>query len=67
MSPIEHVWDALDRHIQPCIPANIQQLRTATEELHCVRQMVVKTDTDWFSFVYIRSLCLRSLSSAHEK
>ena len=34
MSPIEHVWDALD---QPCrqhvpVPANMQQLRTAIEE-----------------------------------
>jgi len=27
MSPIEHVWDALDP-----VPANIQQLRTAIEE-----------------------------------
>ncbi len=31
MSPIEHVWDALDRRIQQHVPvpANIQQLRTA--------------------------------------
>ncbi len=34
MSPIEHVWDALDRHIQQRVPvpANIQQLCTAIEE-----------------------------------
>ena len=34
MSPIEHVWDALDRHIQQRVPgpANIQQLHTAIEE-----------------------------------
>uniref|UniRef100_A0A3P9KLZ0 Tc1-like transposase DDE domain-containing protein n=1 Tax=Oryzias latipes TaxID=8090 RepID=A0A3P9KLZ0_ORYLA len=34
MSPIEHVWDALDRRIQQRVPvpANIQQLRTAIEE-----------------------------------
>ncbi len=33
MSPIEHVWDALDRRIQRApVPANIQQLRTAIEE-----------------------------------
>ncbi|XDV17633.1 hypothetical protein PO909_023465, partial [Leuciscus waleckii] len=34
MSPIEHVWDALDWHIRQCVPgpANIQQLRTAIEE-----------------------------------
>uniref|UniRef100_A0AAY5KDH5 Transmembrane protein 9 n=1 Tax=Esox lucius TaxID=8010 RepID=A0AAY5KDH5_ESOLU len=36
MSPIEHVWDALDRRIRLCVPgpANIQQLRTAIEEDH---------------------------------
>ncbi len=34
MSPIEHVWDALDRRIwqRVPVPANIQQLRTAIEE-----------------------------------
>ncbi len=34
MSPIEHVWDALDRRIQQRVPvpANIQQLRTAIEK-----------------------------------
>ncbi len=34
MSPIEHVWDALDRSIRQRVPvpANIQQLRTAIEE-----------------------------------
>ncbi len=34
MSPIEHVWDALDRRIRQRvpIPANIQQLHTAIEE-----------------------------------
>ncbi len=33
-SPIEHVWDALDRRIQQRVPvpANIQQLHTAFEE-----------------------------------
>ncbi len=33
MSPIEHVWDALDRRIRQRVPvpANIQQLRTAIE------------------------------------
>ncbi len=30
-SPIEHVWDALDRQ-RVLVPANIQQLRTAIEE-----------------------------------
>ena len=34
MSPIEHVWDALDRRIRQRVPvpANIEQLRTAIEE-----------------------------------
>jgi hypothetical protein len=34
MSPIEHVWDALDRRVQQRVPvpANIQQLRTTIEE-----------------------------------
>ncbi len=34
MSPIEHVWDALDRCIRQRVPvpANIQQLHTAIEE-----------------------------------
>ncbi len=34
MSPIEHVWDALDQRIwqRVTVPANIQQLRTAIEE-----------------------------------
>jgi len=30
MSPIEHVWDALDRSVPG--PANIQQIRSAIEE-----------------------------------
>ncbi len=34
ISPIEHVWDALDRRTRQGVPvpANIQQLRTAIEE-----------------------------------
>ncbi|KAL0179044.1 hypothetical protein M9458_024486, partial [Cirrhinus mrigala] len=34
MSPMEHVWDALDRRIRQCVPvpANIQQLHTPIEE-----------------------------------
>ncbi len=71
-SPIEHVWEALDRCIRQRVPvpANIQQLHTTLKRsgptlhrpqsttwstlcegdvLHCVRQMVVTPDTDWFS------------------
>ena len=34
MSPIEHIWDALDRHVRQRVPvpANIQQLRIAIQE-----------------------------------
>ena len=34
MSPIEHVWDALDRRVRQRVPvpSNSQQLRTAIEE-----------------------------------
>ena len=34
MSPTEHVWDALDRHVRQRVPvlSNIQQFRTAIEE-----------------------------------
>jgi transposase len=34
MSPVEYVWDALDRHAQQYVPvlANIQQLRTTIKE-----------------------------------
>jgi hypothetical protein len=34
MSPIKHVWDALDRCVQQPVPvpANIKQLRAAIEE-----------------------------------
>jgi hypothetical protein len=34
MSPIEHVWDALDQRVQQRVPVpdNIQQLHTAIEE-----------------------------------
>ena len=34
MSPIEHVWDALDRRVRQLVPVpgNIQELRTAIEE-----------------------------------
>ncbi len=70
-SPIEHVWDALDRRIRQRVPvpANIQQLplkrsgptshrpQSTTwstlcegDVLHCVRQMVVTPDTDWFTY-----------------
>ena len=34
MSPIEHVWDALDQRVRQCVrvPANSQQLHTAIED-----------------------------------
>ncbi|KAL0150942.1 hypothetical protein M9458_053754, partial [Cirrhinus mrigala] len=47
MSPIEHVWDALDRRIRQ----RVEEESTLCEGdvLHCVKQMVVTPDTDWFS------------------
>ena len=44
MSPIEHVWVALDRHVRQRVPdpANIQQLRTAIDEEW------VAQNIDWF-------------------
>ncbi len=40
MSPIEHVWDALDQCIRQrvLVPANNQQLRTAIEEWTNIQQ-----------------------------
>ncbi len=71
ISPIEHVWDALDRHIRQRVPVpanpatshshwrGVDQHSTGHNQqpdqlcegdvLHCVRQMVVTPDTDWFS------------------
>uniref|UniRef100_A0AAZ3NY01 Tc1-like transposase DDE domain-containing protein n=1 Tax=Oncorhynchus tshawytscha TaxID=74940 RepID=A0AAZ3NY01_ONCTS len=57
MSPIEHVWDALDPGtlLKPLkrsgdnIPqATINNLINSMRR-RCVRQMVVSPDTDWFS------------------
>ncbi len=50
MSPIEHVWDALDRRIRQRVPvpANISNITQTGDVLHCVRQMVVTPDTEWF-------------------
>lgn len=57
MSPIEHVWDSLDRRIRQRVPvsADLQQLQTAVEEewsnipeaINLVEADVVP-DTDWF-------------------
>ncbi len=43
MSPIEHVWDALDRRIRQRVPvpANIQQLRTIEEEWTNIPQATI--------------------------
>ena len=44
MSPIEHVWDALDRRVRQRVPVpvNIQQLRTAIEEWDNIPQATIK-------------------------
>jgi hypothetical protein len=45
MSLLEHVWDALDRHVQQCVPvpANIQQLHTAIEEWENIPQAKINS------------------------
>ena len=45
MSPVEHVWDAQDRHLQQRVPvpANIQQLRTAIEEWDNIPQATINS------------------------
>ena len=71
MSPVEHVWNALDPRVRQCsnscqYPAtSAQPLKSGTtfhrpqstarstlckgDVSHCMRQMVVTPDTDWFS------------------
>ena len=60
MSPIEHVWDALDGRVRQHVPVpdNIQQLRTAIEvewdnipqaTINSLINSMVTPDTDWFS------------------
>jgi len=75
MSPIQHVWDALDRRIRP---ANIQQFCTAIEEeCHWLTTLcegdVLHTawgkwwsDTDWFS-AYIIDWILADESVVYSK
>ncbi len=54
-SPIEHVWDALDRRLRQCVPvpANIQQLHTAIEEewtnitQATINNLIVPQSTTW--------------------
>jgi transposase len=45
MSPIEHVWDALYRHVRQRVPVpgNIQQLRTAIEEKDNIPQATINS------------------------
>ncbi len=76
MSPIEHVWDPLDRriHQRVPVPANIQQLRSAIEEEwtnipqatinNLINSMQREFERETFC---LHGKSLRSLNSAHEK
>uniref|UniRef100_A0A3Q1EB12 G protein-coupled receptor kinase n=1 Tax=Acanthochromis polyacanthus TaxID=80966 RepID=A0A3Q1EB12_9TELE len=68
MSPIEHVWDVLDRRIRQRVPvpANIQQLRTATEESEQqLFKHLEKTPVDGFknSMCFLRFVQFKWLKS----
>ncbi len=65
MSPIEHVWDALDRRIdrqRVPVPANIQQLRTAIEE----EWTNIPQATTW-STLWRRCVALREANGGHTR
>ncbi len=57
MSPIEHVWDALDQRIRQRVPvpANIQQLRTAIEEEWTNIPRATINQPDIYIYIYIHT------------
>ncbi len=67
MSPIEHVWDALDRHTRQRVqvPTNIQLLRTAIEEEWT--NIPHATINNLINSMRKRCVALRHLCSAHKK
>ncbi|KAL0164003.1 hypothetical protein M9458_039756, partial [Cirrhinus mrigala] len=67
MSPIEHVWDALDRCIGQCVPvsANIQQLRTAIEEEWT--NIPQATFNNLINFMRGRCVALREVNGGHTR
>ncbi len=67
MSPIEHVWDALDRRIRQrvSVPANIQQLRTAIEEKWT--NIPQATINNLINSMWRRCVALREANGGHTR
>ncbi len=67
MSPIEHVWDALDRCIRQRVPvpANIQQLHTAIEEEWT--NISQATINNLINFMRRRCVALREANGGHTR
>ncbi len=67
MSPIEHVWDALDQRIRQCVPvpANIQQLRTAIEEKWT--NISLATNNNLINSMRRRCVALREANGGHTR
>ncbi len=67
MSPIKHVWDALDRHTQQRVPvpAKNQKLRTAIEEEWTnIQQATIK---NWINSMLRRCVALREANCGHTR
>ncbi len=66
LSPIEHVWDALDRRIRQRVqvPANIQQLRTAIEEEWT---NISQATINLINFMRRRCVALREANGGHSR
>ncbi len=66
MSPIEHVWDALDRCIRQRVPvpANIQQLHTAIEEWTNIPQATIN---NLINSMRRRCVALREANGGHTR
>ncbi len=67
MSPIEHVWDALDRRIQQRVPVpdNIQQLCTAIEEEWT--NIPQATVNNLINSMWRRCIALREANGGHTR
>ncbi len=67
MSPIEHVWDPLDRRIRQRVPvpANIQQLRTAIEEEWT--NITLATINNRINSMWRRCVALREANGGHTR
>ncbi len=67
MSPIGHVWDALDQHIRQRVPvpANIQQLRTAIEEER--NNIPQATINNLINSMWWRCVALREANGGHTR